>query len=295
MKLNIFLAMARKQKQLERILLIICEGAATEPQYFGWIAEKRAYPNDIWDKVEIRDNTTLPNDISFQKPTELSGGKLRPARKLKTENLNKRKEHSQNVLEELLIYLYGIVQGTEKYESLKAVPLRYVALAQCYDELYKGVYDEIWAVFDKDGHSHHKEAFELAKKSIQGKKTFIGFSSRSFEQWILLHFEPSQRKFDKTICSICDAKHSEANCQGESCLVGYIRANYLPKYAKSNKREDSLNEMMQLLSKRQTNAFENAAWLRKQMAAELTKNEGKIYLLNPYTDVDILVKTLIGI
>ncbi|MEO0041516.1 MAG: hypothetical protein RL329_964 [Bacteroidota bacterium] len=283
--------MARRIKQFEKVLLIVCEGTATEPQYFRWLVENKS--NNIWSRVEIRDNTTLPDDISFQKPTELSGGKTRPTRQLKFENPNKRKDNQRNVLEELLIYLYGNVEGIKKYKDVQAVPLRYVALTQCYDELYKGIYDELWAVFDKNGHTHHQEAFELAKKGVNGKKTYIGFSSRSFEEWILLHFEKNQIKFEKTTCALCEDKRNQTSCHGKICLVGYLRTHYLPNYAKSNKN-NNLNELMQTLFDKQNIAFENAAWLRTQMQSELKEKEEKIYLLNPYTDLDMLVKKMIG-
>ena len=174
---------------------------------------------------------------------------------------------------------------------VQAVPLRYVALTQCYDELYKGIYDELWAVFDKNGHTHHKEAFELAAKGVNGKKTYIGFSSRSFEEWILLHFEKNQIKFEKTTCALCEDKKNQTSCHGEMCLVGYLRTNYLPNYAKSNKN-NNLNELMQTLYDKQNVAFENTAWLRAQMQSELKQSDEKIYLLNPYTDVDVLVKKI---
>ena len=94
-------------------------------------------------------------------------------------------------MRELCIYLYGEDDGLEKYEDVKAVPLRYVALAQMIEE-EKEMYEELWAVFDKDDHSHHKEAYEKAKDEVNGKKVNIGFTSRSFEHWLLLHFEKNK-------------------------------------------------------------------------------------------------------
>ena len=127
-------------------MLIVCEGTNTETQYFGWLAEKHAYPKKIWDKIEVCSNTTIPNDIVIPKQSELGKRKIKP---LKNENPNKRKKQN-DVLKELWEYVYGTDIDSEKYEDIKAQPLRYVAQAQCIEE-HKGVYDEIWAVFDKNG------------------------------------------------------------------------------------------------------------------------------------------------
>ena len=64
------------------------------------------------------------------------------------------------------------------------------------------VYDEVWVFFDKDGHPKAKEAFEMARiTEIDGKKINIAFSSRCFEYYLLLHFEPLYRAFEKSECN----------------------------------------------------------------------------------------------
>jgi hypothetical protein len=50
--------------------------------------------------------------------------------------------------------------------------------------------------------------------------------------------------------------------------------------------------MMQVLYDKQNVAFENAMWLRTVMQSKLMKHDGKIYLLNPYTNIDILVNKI---
>lgn len=281
------------KRKIERLLLIVCEGTNTETQYFGWLAEKYAYPNKIWDKIEVCSNAIIPNDIVMPKASELGG--QRKKRPLKFENPNKRK--SQNdVLKELWEYVYGTDIDSEKYEDIKAQPLRYVAQAQCIEE-HQGVYDEIWAVFDRNGHTHHQEAFERAKRLVNGKKTHIGFSSRSFEQWILLHFEQSDKPFELTECKIDKIPigcNETLGCKGEKCLVGYIRKNYYPNYEKSNKN-DNLPNLMNVLIARHTIAFQNAIWLREQKQNELKVNHHQIYQINPYVDIDILVKRILGV
>ena len=76
-------------------------------------------------------------------------------------------------------------------------------------------------------------------------------------------------------------------------MIGYIRVNTpLKNYAKSNKQEN-LKAMMDILlnKKKLQSAFENAAWLR---FIQKNKSNKKIYEINPYTDVDILVKKLLN-
>ncbi len=275
-----------KKRTTKRLILIVCEGAKTEYQYFSWLAEKVAIPNNVWDGVEVSNSTTIPNDISIPQKSEL--GNARKKRQLKSENPNKRLK-DKDILKELWEHVYGTDIDSEKYENIAAQPLRYVAQAQCIEQ-YQGVYDELWAVFDKNGHTHHKEAFERAEQKVNGKITNIAFSSRSFEQWIVLHFEKSNRIFEKTECRE-DKKNLDCNatqgCQGETCLLGYIRKNHLPNYEKSSK--NNLFALMDELAKRHAAAFENAVWLRQQFPSPTLP----IYERNPFTNVDELVRTLI--
>jgi hypothetical protein len=61
-------------------------------------------------------------------------------------------------------------------------------------------FDELWVVFDKDGYTKHKEAFELAKSNGIN----VCFSSISFETWVLLHFELNCNSFEKSANIIND-------------------------------------------------------------------------------------------
>jgi len=288
--------------KFRKTILIVCEGTNTEPDYFRYLSEIFSYPKNIWDNVEISDNKTIPNDISIPAKNELGKRKKR-----QFENPNKHKKNDDNALKELFVYKYGDVEGISKYEEVKAVPLRYVAQAQLIEEEQQ-LYNELWAVFDKNGHTHHKEAFTKANEKVNDKIVNIGFSSRSFEQWILLHFERNCRIFQQTECGIkskkgskkilfeCGKNTHQNDCKGNVCLVGYIRTHTpLIDYAKSNKQED-LKRMMNILLETNTiqTAFENAAWLRHKQQNELQKNNGNIYELNTYTNIDILVKQLIG-
>jgi hypothetical protein len=130
----------------------------------------------------------------------------------------------------------------------------------------RNAYDELWVVFDKDGHPKMNETFQAAKK--EGVK--IAFSSISFEFWILLHFEKTTKAFSK-----CDQ------------LITYIESqNHMKEYEKNltdvyNKTKDKLEI-----------AFHNAEFVRNQMK---TANSGaNVFTLNTYTNVDDLVKRLLN-
>ncbi len=98
-------------------------------------------------------------------------------------------------------------------------------------------------------------------------------------------FEQTECKNDKTPLG-CNAT---IGCKGETCLVGYIRKNYYLDYEKSHKNAH-LSQLMQTLVTRQDTAFQNAVWLREQKQ----NRKDEIYNLNPYTDMDILVKSILG-
>lgn len=129
-------------------------------------------------------------------------------------------------------------------------------------------FDELWVVFDKDGYTKHKEAFELAKEN----NINVAFSSISFESWVLLHFERSNMSFAKS-ANIIDEKFRSNN-------------RYLEDYAKSG--DYNLYPKIQDKTKK---AFKNASWLRNWL--NLNNPNYSIYEVNPYTDVDSLVKKLL--
>ncbi len=281
------------KKKLPKSILIVCEGTKTEHDYFEYIAKNISIPRGVWNIVDVCDNNTLPSDFPIPSSTELGNRKKRCFI-----NPNKRKISAPNVLKELCIDIYGEKDAFEKYDNIKAVPLRYVAQAQLIEKRQQ-MYDELWAVFDKDKHTHHEEAFKKAQKEINNKKVQIGFSSRSFEHWLILHFEKINRPFLKSECKNekgvsldCD---STQGCEGETCLVGYIKTHTpLVNYQKSN-NPNELEAMMSVLLQPENlqQAFQNAIWLRDEIQKDPSIKDKKCYELNPYTDVDVLVKRLI--
>ena len=154
--------------------------------------------------------------------------------------------------------------STKEGESIKTDAVNLVKRAK--EEINN--YEEVWAVFDKDGYTKHEKAFCDAQK--HGIK--LGFSSIAFEHWILLHYEQNRTAFPKS-----------------QNVIDYLeQAGYFTGYSK--KADISIYPILQNLTQ---TAIENAAWLRREMANNLAACDNKIYELNPYTTVDELVMKLL--
>jgi hypothetical protein len=146
-------------------------------------------------------------------------------------------------------------------------------------------YDEVWVVFDKDRErdDQNAKAIELAKKS----KVNVAFSSISFEHWLILHFEKNSYRFQR---SDCESRSTRANpivcsCSGLICASTYLKSSN--SYPAFKKGYSLLYDDLQV---KNIDAIENAAWLRNQL--NIT---GSIHLLNPYSDVDILLCELLNL
>lgn len=135
-------------------------------------------------------------------------------------------------------------------------------------------FDEVWAVFDKDGYTKHAETFAAANTPIDGKTVNIAFSSIAFEQWILLHFTRSEAAYPKSADII-------AQLTGNNYFPGYVKTAYQETYAQ--------------LKDKTIIALENSAWLRFRLTQQGILPATPVYNTNPYTDADVLVKRLLGI
>lgn len=269
--LNLYLGMARKTNKTGYTILIVCEGTNTEPNYFKGIREHIAKDNLWIDDVEIT--------ISPKPPLDDDDLKLQPTPKHKT----KRKRRQLRTVKS---------EATPTIEDkYKAVPIRYVREAQ--QGLEDGTFDEVWAVFDKDGHPKPKEAYELATTVIAGKTVNIAFSSISFEHWVLLHFEKNNTVFLKSECKERTGENKKSigcgtgvsnDCYGTKCVIGHIKTCLYLDY------EKAMNIYAKIKTKTEL-ALENAAWLRYQQI----NNSLPIWEQNPYTNIDILVKRLLQI
>jgi len=127
--------------------------------------------------------------------------------------------------------------------------------------------DQVWVVVDKDGYTKHHEAFD--KANANGIK--IAFSSISFEFWILLHFEYTTKCFTKA-----------------DQIISYMNKKKFFAPAKFTKKMTKLY-CCHLKTKTDT-AIKNAI---KLVDSQHTGNPGgKIYTINPYTDVHKLIESI---
>lgn len=261
--------MARNREQnrhCNHVIRIICEGEKTEPLFFTALCERYVTTKGI-------DAKTVPQAPVADETEELSTergsykGKKRQVKQLPAEDA-------------------PVISG--------APPLKWVVYARRL--LSEGV-DEAWAVYDKDKHPKHKEAIEEAEKIVNGKRVGIAFTSRSFEYYLLLHFEYLFREFQETECGEkvggkkkifrCGTDtFPEKDCHGDKCINGYARMH---GYWEESKTSQS---MFPLVENRLKKGIINGCRLR---AKSDTVTKEPMYNRNPYTTADLLVGRLIGI
>lgn len=145
-----------------------------------------------------------------------------------------------------------------------------------------------WVVFDKDNHPKLPETFTEALPA--GVK--IAFSSRSFEEWVILHFEKNNTLFNATECKdendkpIDCGSHITPQCAPLDCLTGHIRRqNFIANYSKK-KTFDLYNAIEQ----RTEIGIVNSAWQRYKNNCSLNLPAPQFpHPLNPYCNVDQLI------
>lgn len=262
----------------KKTILIICEGENTEPLFFNSIRDAILSKEYNIGDVNIRIKPEPKSDDADNNKSETNPHKSkRKARQTKPASV-----------------------GVEPVEINAPLPLKWVLEAQ--KELEDGTCNEAWAVFDHDDHPARKEAFEVADKEINGTTVNLCFSSRSFEYYLLLHFErifkyfetsecrdknnsdPKKRK--KIIeCSITNEPHID-DCHGQKCIGGYARSRGYWVSSKEGKSTfDSIKDKLEI-------GFENSAWLRYM--SDVLDSDKEIFDRNPYITVDSLVKRLTG-
>lgn len=187
------------------VIRIVCEGNKTEPLFFTSLCDLYCKDKGAMD-VRTIPQPYIPED---EKPENSARGNYKgKKRKIKTGN---------NPVEDV------VIAGVP--------PLKWVLYAR--QILSEGV-DESWAVYDKDKHPKHEEAYLEANKVIDGKKVNIAFSSRSFEYYLLLHFEYIYHCFNETECGekvrgkkhifeCGTGKNPGKDCDGKNCINGYAR------------------------------------------------------------------------
>lgn len=251
--------MSQRQKRfLKSNLIIVCEGTDTEYQYF----------------------TELADIVKLNQPERFGKIRVVPTPEEKAEGDERRRAYKRRMrYGSSPLLLYYVKEDTSKteYDRNRSQPARYVREAQLF--MLQDGYTESWVVFDKDIHPGHKRAWELAQSS---PSVGIAFSSYSFEEWILCHFEKNGYAFHRSLCKRTDCGLKGAGCNGRACLIGRLRSKgYIPDFVKSQAN------IYSLLSDRFEKACVNAAWLRMLCSVPV------IYEKNPYTDVDTLVLYLL--
>ena len=175
-------------------------------------------------------------------------------------------------------YLAGVFRGTSHRDDYVFIPRKPrdhsplgIVRAAC-KEKKRALADKIsakdihvWAVFDRDGHQHIPEAFNMAVAN----RIKVAFSNVCFEQWVLLHYEATQKSF--------------TNCDG---LVSYIKSNHDSSYEKDVYCYERLGDKVQT-------ALNNSEWLMNQVAVDISRGM-PVWEINPYTDVHELISFLLN-
>ncbi len=263
-------------KNSKYTFLIVCEGEVTEPLFF----------KSIRDLIITKNNSLNPHFIEelhiAPEPREDPPITTAPVK-------HKRKRKSRTTKPVLTIDTIPIEDGPP--------PVRWVQTA--IREAKTKAYNEIWVVFDRDNHPQLQQAFNLVKQPISGIQIRIAFSSRSFEQYLLMHFEKSNTVFLKTNCKHKKPKSKKEissecgmgtypnyDCQGKVCINGYAATK---AYWANSKQDNSKKEnTFKLIESKLEIGYQNVSWLRHQSVNPSIP----IYKQNPYTDVDLLVKRL---
>lgn len=254
--------MSRRLRQTkDNNIVIVCEGSETEAPYF----------EDLQKVIETCSPDRFTNiRVVPVNEEKVKRSPLRPA--------------SKRLLQPEYSYWVQIESSKELYDENKAQPVRYVREAQLFME--NEGYKEAWAVFDHDNFSKRREAFA---KADEIDNLHIAFSSISFEEWIISHFERNPKAFFRSQCkdetgqSIKCESNPTQGCRGVECLASYLRSQgYIEDYDK-----DGSGLFLSLKDRLET-AMINAAWLRHL-------DDRPVYERNPYTDVDKLVARLLEI
>jgi hypothetical protein len=252
---------------LRKAILIVCEGTKSEPDYFKALRDiVIRNDKDIFitiDPIPPQQKIDEEEALAFQ----LRQGAKR--RQLKDVTI----PHPEFEVE----------------PQYRAQPTSYVRKAQL--GLESGIYNESWAVYDKDGHAAHQQALQLSYNLIDNKKVQIALNSIAFEYWILLHFERSTTPFTKSMCRrrlpndkkqelFCGSNTDHQDCQGVNCVAGRIVSQQYLQYKEKHKSFEFENFHPNVAT-----AITHAVALRNSYIGNVTP----IYDLNPYTTTDRLV------
>ena len=273
-----------EKRTCDTSIYIVCEGTKSEPWFLLKFIEHASERFDLNYTYEI-----FPTPKRAKKEDVENQEKKTPKPKL-----NKRKSSGRKLQDPI-----HDVDPTPEETPRGGNPLYWVNHGK---EKLKS-YSEVFVVFDKDGHPKMEDAFEAANKAVEkDRKVTIILSSRSFEYYMLMHFEQLYRAFDKTECGekvygkggkshtnyynccLSDAIPGKA-CQGNLCINGYAR--------RQGYWTDSKDEKTFLTATNIWRGMQNAEFIRSMA---LSKNPGvypDVYKLNPYLDFQLLLARLL--
>lgn len=264
------------KKECFTSIYVVCEGSKSEPWFL------RRFMECVAQRFGINYDVTIyptPRSGTEDRVDDLAKSKLRRKNHRKTSGRQimvgdeplKRTETPQGGNP-----LYWVRHGKEKLSS----------------------FSEVFVVFDKDGHPKMKEAFEeAASPDSNGKKVTVILNSRSFEYYMLLHFERIYRAFEKTECGEKDktTHHTryfhcglpsaivDKACTGDVCINGYARTN---RYWYDSKDEHTFVSATNIWR-----GLENSEFVRN-LALSLNQ-DNCVYELNPYVEFqDILARLM---
>ena len=255
-------------------IFIVCEGSKSEPwflrRFIKWVQQDSArgvvdYRCDIYPAPETDEEAS---DGDVVKSGRKSGGR-KPAGKADADAEEKPQGGNP---------LLWVEHGISKL----------------------GSYSEVYVVFDKDGHPNLPAAFGKVKDLKKANRPIeVIFNSRSFEYYMLLHFENIYRTFTETECGekqgrrghkhtrtfkCCLEDADPRQCEGAVCINGYARLN---GYWSDSKDENTFDSAL--------NIWAGMARGEKVAVKALTDNPGvDEYDLNPYTDFQKLLARLSG-
>ncbi|MBQ9636341.1 MAG: RloB domain-containing protein [Prevotella sp.] len=248
-------------------ICIICEGEKTEPYFYGdliaWM-ERERWPLDYQYRI-------FPVPASREESDSDAKGRQSARRQL--ENM-----------------------PTETDEVIMRGPMPECWVDSGIAQLKN--FSEVWVVFDKDEHPHHKEAFEKVRRerAIHGNLN-LAFSSRCFEMYLLQHFEYNTQAFLKSECdgkingktryfNCCQANaiHGKA-CDGDKCINGYARSHGYWQNSKSGQTFSFIRNLWY--------GIFNSHRLKWHSLATLPQ-ETEVYERNPYLDSYRLTLRLMG-
>lgn len=200
-----------KPRESTYTICLVCEGEKTEPYFYTNLAED-----------------------------------LKPTYKLHTDPLIGESK-SAGVIGRPIRHRDLLQLGDEVQEAIhEAFPLNFVEVGKKY--LESGMHNEVWVIYDKDGHPQHAEAWQavLDYRNNINKKLNLVFSSRCFEYYILEHFEFIKRPFEECECKARNEEKGEPEAQnccrtdkrnlplsqacdgvnGSICINGYARHHH---------------------------------------------------------------------